>query len=107
MSASVCTFDEVAMTCLLAEIEWDMMVLVHDMQMQVEVAQIQRRKKRIGDLEAHLREASLCANIAEFRGNKQAVEYWEHRKFIAEQDIFWSGQELKPWVEHLNDLRCV
>ena len=107
MSASVCTFDEVAVTCLVAEIEWDLMALVHDMQMQVKEAQIQRREKRISDLKAQLRVAILNASIAEFRGNKQAVEYWEHRKFIAEQDIFWSGQELKPWVEHLNDLLCV
>jgi hypothetical protein len=54
MSASVCTVDEVVMNCLLAEIEWDMMVLVHDMQKQVHVAQILRREKRITDLEARV-----------------------------------------------------
>jgi predicted nucleic acid-binding Zn-ribbon protein len=35
---------------------------------------------------------------------QESVEYWEHRKFITEQDIFWSERELVTWTEKFHFL---
>ena len=93
---------------LVDQLEKDILYALQDIQKQVLHLKIHYFQKRILFLKQELSKMNDTLELFKSQNDsvskQQSVEYWEHRQFITEQDIFWSERELVTWTENFSEL---
>jgi len=86
---------------LIDNLEKDILCLTHDMMTQAQGIVFSKEKRALR-LQRYL---DACSSTSQ--GDHKTTEFWEHRKFIADQDLYWSQRELAQWRRILHNLRVL